>query len=541
IANIPTFFTTKTDEENHSKQIPNYRSASLKAAKSALLEYFHGTRNFPFTDAEHIIKNCPVFINKLLNKVEKGKHHDDDVQHSLVKYFRYHPINEFESFFESIGLTPSEVNGVLPRNLMFLKDNDLLIDNYHVLCNYGVPRNIIGKIYMETREVFRYGHGVLYSKLRAYEDLGLNQSSVVKVILSNTSFLIGSVNGDFVKFLDLLKTLEIEFKWIEGWLSHKDSYNWSRMFEFLIFISEICCSKEKLRTLMRRHPQLLVEDSGRTAFNLVGILLKMGSTREDVSFLLLQLPPVQIRTFVKNLRQCLLFLIEIDMDASDINKIVREHPLLLGFCSLKAPYSTTCQLNVGKKQLCNLIKEDPNRLKNWVRGLKVEPFPKSGEHQKSLTQKKEFLINIGFIENSDKFKKALKVCRGKGGELQERFDCFIKAGLDRKDVTEMIKVAPQILNQTKHMIELKIGYLVNETCYPISTLVSFPQFFSYTIQRSKLRLAMYTWLKDEGVVSPKLALSSILACSENEFVTIFVKNHPGGLEVWENLKKQDCD
>ncbi|KAF5189379.1 Transcription termination factor mtef18 protein [Thalictrum thalictroides] len=436
-----------------------------------------------------------------------------------------------------MGLTPSEINQVLPRNLMFLKDDDLLIDNYHALCNYGVPRSMIGKIYMEARDVFSYDHGVLYSKLLAYEDLGLNHNSVVKVIMSNPSFLIGSVNGDFVKLLDLLKSSEIDFKWIEERLSYKNSYNWSRMLQFLSFISEIACSKENLKNLMRRHPQLLVEDSGRTAINLVGILLKMGSTGKEISSFLLQFPRVQIGTFVKNLRQGLLFLIEIEMDANDINKIVCEHPLLLGFCSLKKPTSILSMLKVGKKRLCNHIKEDPNRLKKWAMGSKVEPLPNSGDNQKSFMQKTEFLLNVGFIENSDKFNKALKVFRGKGGELQERFDCFVEAGLDRKDVTEIIKVAPQVLNQTKHMIEQKIDFLVNEMCYPISSLVAFPQCICYTVERAKLRLAMYTWLKDEG--APELALSTILSCSENAFVTRYIKNHPGGLEVWENLKKQD--
>ncbi|PIA27806.1 hypothetical protein AQUCO_07500021v1 [Aquilegia coerulea] len=546
IANCPTYYTSRAEENTENdyilidkkqkqKQIPNYRNVYLKEAQSSLLHYFHDTRNLPFNDAEHMTKNCPVFIDKLLKKVEG----ENDIEHSLAKYFRYHPINEFESFFESIGLSPSEINQVLPRDLMFLNDDDLLIDNYHVLCDYGIPRSMIGKIYMEAREVFKYDYGVLYSKLRAYEDLGLNHNSVTKVIVSSGSFLIGSVNGDFVKLLDLLRSSEIEFRWIEGRLSHKNSYNWSRMLEFFSFISEIGYSKEKLRTLMRRHPQLLVEDSGRTAFKLVGILIKMGSTGKEISSFLLQFPRVQIGTFVKNLRQCLLFLIEIEMDANDINKIAREHPLLLGFCSLKKPNSILSILNVGKKRICNVIKEDPNQLKNWVMGLKVEPLPNSGDGQKSLMQKSEFLLNVGFIENSEKFNKALKVFRGKGGELQERFDCFVKAGLDRKDVTDMIKVAPQILNQTKHMIEQKIDFLVNGMCYPISSLVAFPQFICYTVERAKLRVAMYTWLKDEGLASPKLALSTILACSENAFVTKFIKNHPGGLEVWENLKKQD--
>ena len=39
---------------------------------------------------------------------------------------------------------------LLPCNLMFLCDDELLLENYHVLCNNGIARNKIGKIYKEA-------------------------------------------------------------------------------------------------------------------------------------------------------------------------------------------------------------------------------------------------------------------------------------------------------------------------------------------------------------------------------------------------------
>ena len=152
--------------------------------------------------------------------------------------------------------------------------------------------------------------------------------------------------------------------------------------------------------------------------------------------------------------------------------------------------------------------------------------------------KTKFFLDLGFVENSDEMKRALKVFRGRGAELQERFDCLVIAGLDRKDVCEMIKVSPQILNQKKEVIEMKIDFLINDLGLPVSSLVRFPSYLSYTMQRAKLRLTMYNWLKEQGKVNPVLSFSTIVGCTDNVFLSQYVDRHPRGPEIWEDLKKE---
>ncbi|KAK9129027.1 hypothetical protein Syun_017824 [Stephania yunnanensis] len=449
--------------------------AARSEAQRALLEYLHCTRNLPFIDAEHISKNSPSFLNKLLKRVKD----EQQIGHYLTKYFRYNPVNEFEPFFESIGLKQSEIDAVLPRSLMFLSDDDVLMENYHVLCDYGVDRSKIGKIFREVRVVFGYDNGVLRSKLQAYEDFGLSRATVIKVVASSPSLLTGVVCCEFVEVLEMLKKLGIEHDWIKGQLSEKNSYQWNRMLRILSFFNEIFCSEE---------------------------------------------------------RQALLLLIEIKMVADDVVKIMREHSTLVGSFPLEKPISIFANLKVRKKRLCNMIKEDPRQLKNRALGLRVNPLPNSGENEQSLMQKTEFFLKLGFVPNSAEMKKLLKVCRGKGGELQERFDCFVKAGLDREVVSEMIKVTPRVLNQTKHVIESKIDFLVNGLGYPISSIATFPYCIDYAAERVKLRFSMYSWLKEQGAAS--LALSTIIASSDKDFVKSYVEHHPQGPEVWEKLKKE---
>jgi hypothetical protein len=148
------------------------------------------------------------------------------------------------------------------------------------------------------------------------------------------------------------------------------------------------------------------------------------------------------------------------------------------------------------------------------------------------------LKSIGFVEGSEDMRKAFKLFRGKGDELQHRFNFLVNTGLDPEDVVRMIKVAPQILNQRIDVLESKISYLLNGSGYPLSDLVIFPAFLSFTIERTKVRILMYNWLLEKGVVTPQLALSTVLACSDKLFMTYFVKKHPMGPEILENYKRE---
>ncbi|KAM2341980.1 hypothetical protein ACFX1X_014425 [Malus domestica] len=460
-----------------------------KEAEDALLDYLHGTRGLQFTDAENMSKNSPLFLDKLLKQVDiekeipATKNNQKEIGRAIARFLRYHPINEFEPFFESLGLKPSEYSPLLPRSLTFLTDDKLLVHNYTVLCHYGIARSKIGKIYKESTEVFRYDFEVLTSKLKAYEELGLSQSSFVKFIVATPCLLIGDVNVEFVKVLEKLQSFGFETNWIEGNLFIDDSHNFRRMLEVLSLFSEMGCSSEQLGQLIGQHPDIL-------------------------------------------------------FDGSDIGKFVHTHTLLLGSCSLKKTSSLLTNLNTGKKRLCIYIQENPQELKNWVLGKRVQPFPDSGDDLRSKTQKSKFLFDVGFVDNSDNIKEALKAFRGKGVELQERFDCIVKAGLSPEDVCTMIKISPQILNQTKDIIEEKIDFLVNQLGYPISTLVTFPRYLSHKIERVQLRILMYNWLKDHGTVDPRLCLSTIVSCSDKSFMTSYVNRHPSGPQVLEDLKNE---
>ncbi|KAJ0088432.1 hypothetical protein Patl1_33027 [Pistacia atlantica] len=373
IAQNSRFYGTKRGVENanienkvrtspassDSNYVVKLSSAAWKAAQAALLEYLHLTRNLQFLEAENMSKNSPYFVEKLLKWVEQ----ELDLKEIISRFLRYHPINEFEPFFESMGLKPSEYSPFLPRNLMFLSDDNLLLENYYVLCNYGVERKKIGKMYKEARNIFQYDCGVLSTKLQAYEKLGLSQSIIGKVIVCSPYILIGDINMEFVKVLETLNSIGVKFSLIEEQLMEQNSYNWSKMLRLLSLFSEMGLSEEQLGTLIWQHPGLLLEGSGDGALTLIGLLLKFGSTMDEVRLMILQFPQIPVERFFTNLKECFMFFLEIDMQMDEIGKIFRFYSMLLGTCTLKRPNSILSMLNVGKKRLCEYIQENPNNLK----------------------------------------------------------------------------------------------------------------------------------------------------------------------------------
>ncbi|KAB5519444.1 hypothetical protein DKX38_023763 [Salix brachista] len=530
IAENPRFYSTKRIVQTENGQ--SISPVSRTEAQVALLEYLYFTRNIQFTDAENMSKNSPHFLEKLLAKVDM----DADIGQSITRFLCFHPINEFEPFFESLGLKPHDYNPLLPRDLMFLYDDGLLLENYHVLCNYGIARSKIGKIYKEATEVFGYDYGVLALKLKAYEELGLSQSFMIKLVVCSPYLLIGEVNADFIKVLEILRKQGVEISRIEEHLSEKSSYDWSKLLSLLNLFGHAGYNEEQLGGLISQHLGIFFEDSVDRIYLLIGFLLKFGSTMNQICSMFLQFLQMKFEEFFSNLRNCFLFLNEIQMEAREIRNIFCSDPLMLGSCTLKKPNTLRLALHAADKRMCEVIQENPQVLKKWVMGSKVERL--QNLILKSRMLKTKFLLDLGIVDDSNEIGKALKVFRGSGAKIQERFDCIVEAGLSRKDVCEMIKASPQTLNQTKDVLEKKIDFLVNNVGYPVSYLITFPSYLNYTTQRVELRLAMYNWLKDQGKSLPMLSLSSVISLSDKIFINEYVNSHPRGPQIWQNLKKE---
>ncbi|KAL4558131.1 hypothetical protein LXL04_036328 [Taraxacum kok-saghyz] len=542
----PRFYSTKAAYKTKTSQNLNelllddgngglWSRTACRQAQDALLDYLHSTRSLQFVDAENISRNSPKFLGKLL----KGAENKENAGQFVTRYLRYHPINEFEPFFESMGLEPYEFSTFLPRNLMFLTDDNVLLENYHVFCQYGFPPKRIGKIYKEAKEVFRYNHGVLSSRLHEIQKNVLDQSTVIKIVGSCPSLLILDDNHDLLKFIKELKSFGITNSWFTNHLSEENSYDWRQILEILRLFKKLGCENEQLGRLIDQHPTILLKNSGTTSVLIIGFLIKFGATKSNILSFFINFPKIEVEECYSNLKRSYHFLLKIEMEVENIANLFCTHPYLLGSWSLKGVKTALNSLNLGKRRLCEIIIKNPQELKNLAIGTKVKPLPSSKD---CTIEKTKFLLDLGFEENSPEMKRALKRFRGRAAELQERFDCLVNAGFDRKEVVEMLKSSPQIVNQTKEVLEMKIGFLVNDMGYRLTCVSGYPSSLSYAIETVKLRCMMYNWLKDEGVTNT-MALSTILACSEKQFIKDKVNRHPKGIEVYEKLKSEiysDC-
>ncbi|KAL0734831.1 hypothetical protein Bca4012_011041 [Brassica carinata] len=513
------------------------RIENQRKAQAAMLDYFYITRGLQFLVAESMSKNAPLFNDHLLEKLDCDTPDDDDadIALSITRFLRFHPINEFEPFFESLGLKPSEYSRLLPSDKMFLNEDAFLLENYNTFWIYGIGLKQMGKIFKEAREVFGYETGVLAKKIKAFEDLGLSKSFVSRIIVCSPSVLAGDMNVEVAKALEILKTVGIGVDWVNENLSEEVSYDWSSMHRVLSLLRDLCFSDSELCELIKKHPRLVFEDSGEWTLFLAGFLTKLGLSKSELSSFFLIFPEIEVKKCVLNLKHCFLFLKQIKMECDKMGKIFRAHSSWLAACSLKKPRTLLDRLNVGTRRLCQVIQENPEEMKKWTMGLKVQPLPPTGEEEASRLMKTQFLINLGYEENSEEMERAVKKFRGRGSELQQRFDFLVSLGLNEKDVRNMVNAFPQILCQASDLLEAKVNYIVNELGYPFSIFVTFPSCLVFTLQRMKLRLGMIPYM--EGRAKAK-AISSLLGCTDQHFVSHYVNRHPDGRKHWEDLKKR---
>ncbi|XP_048557856.1 transcription termination factor MTEF18, mitochondrial-like [Triticum urartu] len=527
----------------------------FRAAQTTFRDYLHATRGLCFTDAKHISERSPVFLGELLDEVKVNKavtkaadQGEDEarlrskvkkrVSRALVRLFHRRPVNEFRPFFESIGLRPSECDYLLPQDLTFLADAEMLLESCHALCSYGIARRKIGRIYWNATEVFSLGQGVLASKLEALEGLGFSKASVIKLVISTPTVLVHDPAVELKTFLLWLDDIGIQRDWIGQFLSERVSYNWPKMVQALQSLSDLGFTKDDIGKVVRKNPHLLLEQSGGELHSTVDTMQRVGSGKRELLDLFLNHPNVDSVDVGWNISKGSCFLHDIGISYCDVKKILNSHGWMFGAAPMKATSTILAQLNVGKARLRKIIMEEPCQSMNYTIGSKVSRLPRC-KPEPCVKEKREFLRRIGFVEGSEDMEKALKAIRGKGTKLQDRYNKLVEKGLDPKHVAHMVKVAPRILNQKTDALAYKISFLVHVAGYPLSALPAFPRYLEFTVHKSKLKMLVYSWLLERGLAAPQLTLSTVLASSETEFIKAHhVYKVPMGREVWSKLKRE---
>ncbi|EOA15133.1 hypothetical protein CARUB_v10028508mg [Capsella rubella] len=470
--------------------------AMKNEAQKALFDYLHYTRTLRFVDAEHISKNSPRFVLCLLSKIDTPK---EDISRSLNKYL------------------------------------SILFENFHVLCHYGIPRGKIGRMYKEAREIFGYENGVLAAKLEAYESLVLSKPIVIKLVTCCPLLLVGVIDSEFVSVVNKLKGLNVGCDWLARCLSDRKTYNWCRILETMELLDKVGFKEEKLSSLLKAYPDLVGEASGNKAYIMFKKFHKVGLQMNEIDKLVIDNPEMLLEKSVKRIMEALKFLRCIKMEKQFIVSFLLCHMKLICSSSILGPRAVWNRSKIGRDELCRIIKGEPLKLFSLASKVNNSRVQLDSVDLRNA-EKTAFLLKLGYVENSDEMVRALKKFQGRGDKLQERFDCFVKAGLDHNVVTQLVKRAPHILNRPKDIVEKKISMLTGYLGYPIESLVESPTYLCYSMERIH-QSSMYIWLRKNDAVIPRLTLSTIVGVSNTRFVSYFVLTHPQGLATWESIKK----
>ncbi|KAJ1439500.1 Transcription termination factor, mitochondrial/chloroplastic [Sesbania bispinosa] len=192
-----------------SKIPSRYKKVAVSQAQQALTDYLHATRCLPYAFADQIAKNSFLSLSNLIAKL--GSFSPSTFSKTFDKFLRYNPINEFEFFFESIGIHHTHLPALLPHNKFFFSEDGSLLDAACALSEFGFPWDRLGLLYMESSSVFSMSASDLKGRLCWFKRYGFSNVQVVGICFA-FPFVFGGEEGQLGSEIDgLLTSLKLVF------------------------------------------------------------------------------------------------------------------------------------------------------------------------------------------------------------------------------------------------------------------------------------------------------------------------------------------
>ncbi|KAG6630570.1 hypothetical protein I3843_13G025700 [Carya illinoinensis] len=540
-----SLFTILTHHFSTTRKLPNlskipskYRPQAIKEAQRALTEYLHTTRNLPYTFAEHIAKNSMFSVSSLIAKLDFSR---SDFFKKFQRLLRYHPVNEFEFFFESIGICYGELNAFLPANKFFFSEDGTVLNAACALSGFGFPWTRLGKLYKDDVSIFSKSSEELKTKLCGFKGYGLSNVSVIGICLTFPHVLGGEDElGDEVDALfDDLKRVFVDFdlaSYVEG---NVDA--WYEVCRKIRVFYDLGCEKGTAGELMGRSKHVFLEYPEEVLAQTAEYFCRFG-IKEDAGLLLLRHPDILKLDLETPVISVLGFLKHFGLNSSELRSIGQKYPYVLGRNKMaNLPHVMKAlnlhewffhRINSGNHQLlANYVLIDPEEDLDKEFGDGLEKIQSSRTPTHTMNKLK-FLHGIGFGENALTM-KVLAHLHGTSIELQERFDCFLRVGVEFSKLCRMIRSTPKVMNQKPETIEQKVNFLRQEMGISLQYLDIFPGFLCFDLEnRIKPRYRFHVWLAEKGFCTKTYSIASIVATSEKNFVARLSTIHPDAPKRW---------
>ncbi|XP_047338111.1 transcription termination factor MTEF18, mitochondrial-like [Impatiens glandulifera] len=518
---------------NLSKISFKHRRQAIQEAQEALTDYLHSTRSLSFTYAEQISKNSLVSLSSVISEV---KFTPSTFSNSFGRFLRYHPINEFEFFYESIGINHNEISLILPENKFFLHEDPTVLNAACALSEFGFPWNKLGSLYKEQVSIFNQNPDELTKKLVGFRSYGLNTAAVIGICLVFSRVLIGEdeLVSDLIKLIidfDLMSSFE------------NNVIVWCEVCRKIKVFYDLGCEKGGIGELLGRSKTIFVDFSEEVLVQNVEFFCKLGIERKEAGLFLLERPEIFRFDLKEKVISVAGLLKHFGMNSDEIESVLEKFPYILGRNSMQNLPQIMRALNLNEWFYSKITKEEDYHLlgtyaitdsdqdmdRNYIEALEKIRLSKNHIHYEC---KLEFLHGIGFGENK------LTMCvlnglHGTGRELKERFDCMIRQGFCFSRLCKMLNFTPKLLNQNSEILEKKIKFLSFEMGTSAQYLDAFPAFLCYDLEkRIQPRYKFHMWLTDTGLCTKNYSLASLIATSEKNFIARISNIHPAAPKMW---------
>ncbi|KAK1306141.1 hypothetical protein QJS10_CPA10g00945 [Acorus calamus] len=520
---------------------PPDRTVALRHAQQAVTDYLHQTRRLPFAHAEQIGLYSPASLKTLLSSLRPTPSSPSDFPRAVSRFLSFNPLNEFDFFFESIGLSPAKSDspsrddrGPSPPPSTF------------ALAGLGFPWTRLGLLYAADASVFVQTPEELRSRIRRLESMGINRTSAIGVCLA-FPFVLGEKGEDFGGLERVL--VDFDLGAFKG-KNVEEAYELGRKIRVFYDLGLGRADDDEARESIRRNRDAFLSLDHAVLVEKVGFLRRFDLSNEDIASIVLQSPSILKLDLESPIDSILDYLKWVGLDDSAAAAVVKRSRHVLGKNNLRNLPATMKAADLqswfarelrsgGHERVLLAIPSFrtpsvENAERRFREGLAKAAPTSSVSPNPSVLNRLDFFHSVGFGENEITLRAATQIhCRKE--RLRERFELLLRAGFGYARLTRMVSGYPKILNNSREALEEKVEFVRGgEYRGSIEEIEIFPAFLCFDLaNRVRARYAFLEWLgQKEGVVVKRMRLATVVATSENVFLGMLFKIHPAAPKQW---------
>ncbi|XP_074591983.1 transcription termination factor MTEF18, mitochondrial-like [Curcuma longa] len=527
------------------------RERVLKEAQCCLTDYLNSARAIPFSYADSIVSHAPFSLSAFVAQVPfPTSTARADLKRIFRRFLTYNPVNEYDFFFESIGLPPSSSSSSSTAASTcpgyFLSDDAVLLAAVSALVHYGFPWTKLGLLYREEPHIFSSDSDRLVSRLRSIEARGFHRACIIGICLAFPSALSADADpsGEIDHLFQYLNKVFLNFDLSDS-VPENNVDIFLHVCRNIRVFYDLDSKKGTMAELMCKNlRKIFLELDDASVSQKLKFFIKLGMDATEAGHFILkhadifnidlETPSILMPEYLKS----------IGLHKDNVAMLSWRFPYVMGKNKLGNLPATMKAMNLHDWFLGKILNGNLHYLSSesvlagshdtaldsgFCQGLERLKCAKMEEF---LDKKVEFMLSIGFGENKLTL-RSISVLKGPNDQLQERFDCLLELGIKYSMLCRMVNAKPLILNQCKDTFHEKVNFLCNDLGYSLEYLETFPAFLCFSLEnRTKPRFKMLERLKELGLLKKHPAPSTMLSNSDRGFMTFLYSVHPAAPKQW---------